>query len=164
MIKHTQRIRRQIAEELFECVWPFCEIGAKWVKKQFSLCGTTCTTLTKRRNKSLKYFKSFGKTHNYNYTPNFRNKILSTYLVLNELSVQLTFLQPWTKQSLNPFQSSVAFHTETSHLIGKANQITGFSMKWNTGLKWVNLETFLWKHILLVKVVIYTNPKYLVST
>ena len=28
MAKHTQTIRRQIADELFECVWPFCGIGA----------------------------------------------------------------------------------------------------------------------------------------
>ena len=27
MDKHTQTIRRQIADELFECVWPFCGIG-----------------------------------------------------------------------------------------------------------------------------------------
>ena len=27
--KHTQTIRREIADELFVCVWPFCEIGAK---------------------------------------------------------------------------------------------------------------------------------------
>ena len=27
MTKHTQTIRRQIGDELFECVWPFCEIG-----------------------------------------------------------------------------------------------------------------------------------------
>ena len=32
MVKHTQIIRRQIADELFECVWPFCVIGAKKVK------------------------------------------------------------------------------------------------------------------------------------
>ena len=30
-VKHTQIIRRQIADKLFECVWPFCEIGAKRV-------------------------------------------------------------------------------------------------------------------------------------
>ena len=24
MVKHT----RQVADELFECVWPFCQIGA----------------------------------------------------------------------------------------------------------------------------------------
>ena len=29
MVKHTQTIRRQIADELFECVWLFCQIGAK---------------------------------------------------------------------------------------------------------------------------------------
>ena len=28
MVKHTQTIRRQFSDELFECVWPFCEIGA----------------------------------------------------------------------------------------------------------------------------------------
>ena len=32
MVKHTQTIRRKITDELFECVWPFCEIGAKRVK------------------------------------------------------------------------------------------------------------------------------------
>ena len=29
MVKHTQTIRRQIPHELFECVSPSCEIGAK---------------------------------------------------------------------------------------------------------------------------------------
>ena len=28
MVRHIQTIRRQIADELFECVWPFHEIGA----------------------------------------------------------------------------------------------------------------------------------------
>ena len=28
MAKHTQTIRRQFADELFECVWLFCGIGA----------------------------------------------------------------------------------------------------------------------------------------
>ena len=28
MVKHTQTIRRQIADELFECVWLFCGIGS----------------------------------------------------------------------------------------------------------------------------------------
>ena len=28
MVKHTQTIRQQFAEELFECVWPFCGVGA----------------------------------------------------------------------------------------------------------------------------------------
>ena len=32
MVKHTQTIRRQIADEFFECVWPFCEIDALKVK------------------------------------------------------------------------------------------------------------------------------------
>ena len=29
MVKHTQTIRRQIADELFECVRSFCVIGLK---------------------------------------------------------------------------------------------------------------------------------------
>ena len=28
MVKRTQTIRRKIADELFEYVWPFCETGA----------------------------------------------------------------------------------------------------------------------------------------
>ena len=31
MAKHSQTIRWQIADELFECVWPFCKIGAERV-------------------------------------------------------------------------------------------------------------------------------------
>ena len=32
MVKHTQTIRRQFADELFECVRPFCHIGTQNVK------------------------------------------------------------------------------------------------------------------------------------
>ena len=28
MVKHIQTIRRQFADELFECVWPFCGVAA----------------------------------------------------------------------------------------------------------------------------------------
>ena len=38
----------------------------------------------------------------------------------------------------NPFQPSVAFHIGTSHLFCSARQMTGFYMKRNTRLKWVN--------------------------
>ena len=38
----------------------------------------------------------------------------------------------------NPFQPSVAFHIETSQLICTANQMNGFFMECNTGLKWVD--------------------------
>ena len=41
--------------------------------------------------------------------------------------------------AFNPFQPSAAFHIETSHLFCSAKQMTGFYMKRNTGLKWVNL-------------------------
>ena len=39
---------------------------------------------------------------------------------------------------LKPSQSSAAFHIETSHLIYTENQMTGFYMKYNSGLKRVN--------------------------
>ena len=42
---------------------------------------------------------------------------------------------------VNPFQSSVAFHIETSHLICNTNQTTEFFMQCNTGLKCVNTST-----------------------
>ena len=45
MVKYTQTIRRQIADELFECVWPFCEIGAKRVNFEHVVAG--CVTLGK---------------------------------------------------------------------------------------------------------------------
>ena len=35
MTKHTQAIRRQFADELFECVQPFCGIGAQSVNMQY---------------------------------------------------------------------------------------------------------------------------------
>ena len=27
MVKHTQTTRRQFADELFECIWPFCGVA-----------------------------------------------------------------------------------------------------------------------------------------
>ena len=37
MVKHTQTILRQIADELFEYAWPFCEIGDKRVSITLNL-------------------------------------------------------------------------------------------------------------------------------
>ena len=38
---------------------------------------------------------------------------------------------------VNPFQLSVPFHIETSHLLYFENQMTGFYMKRNAVLNWV---------------------------
>ena len=43
---------------------------------------------------------------------------------------------------LNPFQPSVAFHIETSHLICNVILTIGFYMRCNTGLKWIKLFKF----------------------
>ena len=50
------------------------------------------------------------------------------------------FLFPGYKQhqDLNSIQPCIALHLETSHLLWTAEELTGFYMKCNTGLKWVN--------------------------
>ena len=42
------------------------------------------------------------------------------------------------RKYFNPSQPSAAFHIETTDLFYIANQMTGFYMKCNSGLKWVN--------------------------
>ena len=44
MVKHSQTIRRKIADELFECVWPFCGIGAGIGIGMYSLNGIEAST------------------------------------------------------------------------------------------------------------------------
>ena len=44
---------------------------------------------------------------------------------------------------INRFQPGAIFHVETSHLICRANPMTGFYMKYNTGLNWVNTKVHL---------------------
>ena len=38
---------------------------------------------------------------------------------------------------INPFQPIIEFHMEASHLICGVNQMTGFHMKCNSQLKWI---------------------------
>ena len=40
---------------------------------------------------------------------------------------------------INPFHASIAFYIETSHLIYIANLMTGFYMKYITGLRWAKM-------------------------
>ena len=49
------------------------------------------------------------------------------------------YKRPSLQMLLNPFQPSVAFNTETSHLFCYPIQMTGFYMKRNTGLTWVDI-------------------------
>ena len=44
---------------------------------------------------------------------------------------------------INPFQPTVAFHIETSHLICSVNQVTCFNMKCNTWLSWVQIFSWI---------------------
>ena len=49
------------------------------------------------------------------------------------------------RTSFNSFQASVTFHVETIRLVWRANQMTGFYMKHNISLKWVNYSNKLIK-------------------
>ena len=39
MVKHSQTIGRQITDELFECVWPFCKLALKRLKTHWNIYG-----------------------------------------------------------------------------------------------------------------------------
>ena len=63
-------------------------------------------------------------------------KLVSSYCLKN-----FSLLRLFEKQN-NLFQPIVALCVETIHLICTANQMTGFYMKCNTGLKWVKFLYF----------------------
>ena len=48
----------------------------------------------------------------------------------------LNNLTGWISLEVNLFQPSVYIYIETSHLLCRTKQMTGFYMKRNTGLKW----------------------------
>ena len=67
MVKHTQTIRLQIADELFKCVWTFCEIGAKRVKLLFWCFDHVGIPFDKKANVNFKiYDVTNWITNNYN--------------------------------------------------------------------------------------------------
>ena len=62
MVKHTQTINRQIANELFECVWSFCEIVSKRVKDIVTPVGFVIVSQEKTlMDESLMCLKKFVK-------------------------------------------------------------------------------------------------------
>ena len=52
----------------------------------------------------------------------------------------ITLIDPNKNWFNNRFQSSVAFHIETSNLIWSENQVIGFYIKRSTRLKWVKTD------------------------
>ena len=54
--------------------------------------------------------------------------------IYEDLCSQISTLYQCT---FNPFQSSVAFHIETTHMICRVKLMIGFYMKGHNGLKWV---------------------------
>ena len=110
MVKHTQTIRWQFANELFECVWPFCGIGASRVKWDKSKQWPLVKCFSEKWRFELILIESW-----------------STFLCQDQLAASFI---------LSHFiQSIVVFHIETSHLICMANQMVGFYMKCSTRLK-----------------------------
>ena len=72
------------------------------------------------------------------------NSILSSHLLFCPCRVRtgaryLTLFATRLKiyPTFNPFQLSVAFYIETSHLLCSAKQMNGFYIEHNTRLKWV---------------------------
>ena len=55
--------------------------------------------------------------------------------------------------SINQLQPRVAFHIVTSHLTCSANQMTGFYIKCNTGLKWLSQATGVVNKLLITLVI-----------
>ena len=74
----------------------------------------------------------------------FRNLVATTYInslyILEFYSLQHEYRYYPFFNSIKP---SVAFHIETNHLPGIANQMIGFYMKRNTGLKWITPLTII---------------------
>ena len=63
MVKRTQTICRQFADELFECIWPFCGIGAQRVKSVYDTYYTpVIRPLIVRTKMKLVNRKSIEKT------------------------------------------------------------------------------------------------------
>ena len=52
-----------------------------------------------------------------------------------------TFFSSKFTCSINTFEQNVTFNIETTHLFCRAKKMTGFNMKRNTGLKWINYVT-----------------------
>ena len=61
------------------------------------------------------------------------------YIVWKRVGSRMVYFNLQT-HLISPFRPSVAFHIETSHLFCSANQMTGFYMKFNTGLTWVDFN------------------------
>ena len=64
---------------------------------------------------------------------------------------QNSFSQETKMTDINPFQPTVVFQIETSHIFRSANQMTGVHMKCSTGLKWVQIEFIYLNEISLFK-------------
>ena len=104
--------------------------------------------LKKKLNTFLRTISvSSQKLHNYSCLKTFMGVYLVSILLTLNWHLVIGLLQSLCHNAFNdgvsffnPFQPSVAFPTETSNLICSANQMAGFYMKYNTGLKWANIK------------------------
>ena len=56
MVNHTQTIRRQFADELFECFWPFCEVTSiKFYKSELHFFKAFATIIDKALERLSSY-------------------------------------------------------------------------------------------------------------
>ena len=86
-------------------------------------------------------FNSFSKFFFFTQSPWNSNKEFSQEVNCEPIwFISLYGVWKNIMKTFNPFLPSVAFHIGTSHLICSVNQISGFYMKYNTGLKWVKIS------------------------
>ena len=69
-----------------------------------------------------------------------------------------TFFSSKFTCSINPFQPNVTFHIETIHLFCRAKKMTGFNMKHNTGLKWINYVTLVVLQMVKYTLIVVQDP------
>ena len=75
--------------------------------------------------------------------------------------MQNALLLAFTKikiNKINALQPSATCHIKTSHLFCRAEQLTGFYMECNTGLKWVNRNSTDWENF-EIKILLTTNSQ-----
>ena len=169
MVKHTQTIRRQIDDELFECVWPFCEIGSKRVNPLLQ----NVPFWFPWKHQKIFGFLMFSGGLQENIVKKGVHEAVTILFTKYQLGLWVTLITPghWyhhfrrqrvfickltdcnggiSDHFINPFRPSIAFHIETSHVNCTVKQMTGFYMKWDTG--WNRLINFHSSHLKEIKV------------
>ena len=90
----------------------------------------------------IKYCEIFKNTYFVEHLQTAASKTVDAAANINAIESMFFFISMHSRFVLfYPFQTNVAFHRETSHLICNANQITIFHLNCNIGLNKVNWKS-----------------------